>query len=43
MRVRILMGEMKLEGDLKKLVAMQTVEPSDPQKALTKKIAAFTA
>jgi len=38
-----LAGEMKLEGDLKKLVAMQTVEPSEPQKALTKKIAAITA
>jgi hypothetical protein len=38
-----LSGEMQLEGDLKKLVAMQTVEPSEPQKALTKKIAAITA
>jgi hypothetical protein len=38
-----MMGEMQLEGDLKKLVAMQTVEPSDQQKALTKKIAAITA
>lgn len=38
-----LAGEMTLEGDLKKLVAMQTVEPSEPQKALTKKIAAITA
>jgi len=37
-----LAGEMKAEGDLAKLVAMQTVEPSDPQKQLTKKIAAVT-
>lgn len=38
-----LTGEMKVEGDLAKLVAMQTVEPSEPQKALTKRIAAITA
>jgi hypothetical protein len=38
-----LSGEMKVEGDLASLVAMQTVEPSEPQKALTKKIAAITA
>jgi hypothetical protein len=38
-----LAGEMQVEGDLAKLVAMQTVEPSDPQKALTKEIAAITA
>jgi len=38
-----LAGEMQLEGDLKKLVAMQTVEPSEQQKQLTKKIAAITA
>lgn len=37
-----LAGEMKVEGDLAKLVAMQTVEPSDPQKQLTKQIAAIT-
>lgn len=38
-----LTGEMKVEGDLAKLVAMQTVEPSEPQKQLTKRIAAITA
>lgn len=38
-----LTGEMKVEGDLAKLVAMQTVEPSEPQKALTKRIAAITS
>ena len=37
-----LSGEMKVEGDLASLVAMQTVEPSDRQKALTKQIAAVT-
>jgi hypothetical protein len=37
-----LAGEMKVEGDLAKLVAMQTVEPSDPQKKLTRQIAAIT-
>jgi len=37
-----LTGEMKVEGDLAKLVAMQTVEPSEPQKRLTKEIAAIT-
>lgn len=36
-------GKMQVEGDLAKLVAMQTVEPSEPQKALTKQIAAITA
>ena len=35
-------GEMKVEGDLAKLVAMQTVEPSEPQKRLTRQIAAIT-
>ena len=35
-------GEMQVEGDLAKMVAMQTVEPSDPQKQLTKAIAAIT-
>ena len=35
-------GEIRAEGDLSKLVAMQTVEPSEPQKQLTKKIAAIT-
>ena len=34
---------MQVEGDLAKLVAMQTVEPSEPQKRLTKQIAAITA
>jgi hypothetical protein len=38
-----LSGEMQVEGDVGKLVAMQTVEPSDPQKQLTKEIAAITA
>jgi len=37
-----LAGEMQVEGDIAKLVAMQTVEPSDPQKKLTKQIAAIT-
>jgi hypothetical protein len=36
-------GAMQVEGDLAKLVAMQTVEPSEPQKRLTKQIAAITA
>jgi hypothetical protein len=38
-----LSGEMKAEGDLAKLVAMSTVEPSEQQKKLTKQIAAITA
>jgi hypothetical protein len=38
-----LSGEMKVDGDLAKLVALQTVEPSEPQKQLTKKIAEITA
>jgi hypothetical protein len=38
-----LTGEIKVDGDLAKLVAMQTVEPSEPQKALTRRIAAITA
>jgi hypothetical protein len=37
-----LAGEMKVEGDLASLVAMQTVEPSDAQKRLTTQIAAIT-
>lgn len=37
-----LTGEIEVEGDLAQLVAMQTVEPSDPQKQLTKQIAAVT-
>lgn len=36
-------GKMQVEGDLPKLVAMQTVEPSEPQKQLTKRIAEITA
>lgn len=38
-----LSGEIQVDGDLAKLVAMQTVEPSEPQKRLTAKIAAITA
>jgi hypothetical protein len=38
-----LAGEIKAEGDLSKLVAMQTTEPSPPQKLLQQKIAAMTA
>jgi len=37
-----LAGEMQVEGDMAKLVAMQTVEPSEPQKQLTKAIALIT-
>ena len=36
-------GKMQVEGDLAKLVAMQTVEPSEQQKQLTKRIAEITA
>lgn len=35
-------GAIKVDGDLAKLVAMQTVEPSEPQKRLTRQIAAIT-
>jgi hypothetical protein len=38
-----LAGEMKVDGDLAKVVAMQTIDPSAPQKALTVKIAEVTA
>jgi len=38
-----LAGEIKADGDLGKLVALSTVEPSAPQRELTKKIAAITA
>jgi hypothetical protein len=38
-----LAGEMVVEGDLAKLVAMQTVEPSEPQHRLTRRIAEITA
>ena len=37
-----LAGEIRVDGDLSKLVAMQTVEPSEPQNRLTKQIAAIT-
>ena len=36
-------GQIKVDGDLAQLVAMQTVEPSEPQKQLTRQIAAVTA
>lgn len=36
-------GQIKVDGDLAQLVAMQTVEPSEPQKKLTRDIAAVTA
>jgi hypothetical protein len=35
-------GKIMVDGDLAKVVAMQTVEPSEPQKQLAKKIAAIT-
>jgi hypothetical protein len=38
-----LTGEMKAEGDLAGLVAMQMEEPSEPQKQLAQRIAAMTA
>jgi hypothetical protein len=38
-----LTGEMQVDGDLGKLVAMQTVEPSAAQQRLTRAIAAITA
>ncbi|HTM19636.1 MAG TPA: hypothetical protein VL172_03985 [Kofleriaceae bacterium] len=38
-----LAGEIQVEGDLAKLVAMQTIEPSDAQKRLTRRIADITA
>jgi len=37
-----LAGEIKVEGDLAKLVAMQMEEPSAKQKALAREIAAIT-
>jgi hypothetical protein len=37
-----LAGELKAEGDLKQLVAMQMEEPSAKQKALAQQIAAIT-
>ena len=36
-------GGIRVEGDLSKLVAMQTVEPSEPQKQLSRRIAAITS
>lgn len=36
-------GKIQVEGDLAKVVAMQTVEPSEPQMKLTRQIAAITA
>lgn len=36
-------GNIQVEGDLATVVAMQTVEPSEPQKKLTRQIAAITA
>ncbi len=38
-----LAGQIQVDGDLAKVVAMQTVEPSEPQKRLTRQIAAITA
>ncbi len=38
-----LAGEIKVEGDLAKVVAMQTTMPSEPQQRLTREIAAITA
>jgi hypothetical protein len=38
-----LSGEIQVEGDLAKVVAMQTVEPSPPQQELTRRVAAITA
>lgn len=35
-------GAIKVDGDLAKLVAMQTVEPSEPQQRLARQIAAIT-
>jgi hypothetical protein len=35
-------GEIQVDGDLAKLVAMQTLEPSAPQQRLTRQIAAIT-
>jgi hypothetical protein len=35
-------GSIRVDGDLARVVAMQTVEPSEPQKRLTREIAAIT-
>jgi hypothetical protein len=37
-----MLGELTIEGDLAKVVAMQTAEPSNEQKQLATKIAAIT-
>ena len=37
-----LAGEIKVEGDLAKVVAMQTTLPSEPQQRLTREISAIT-
>ena len=36
-------GKIQVDGDLATVVAMQTVEPSEPQKKLSRQIAAITA
>jgi hypothetical protein len=36
-------GKIVVEGDLASVIAMQTVEPSEPQQRLTRQIAALTA
>lgn len=36
-------GTIQVDGDLATVVAMQTVEPSEPQKRLTRQIAAITS
>ncbi len=38
-----LTGEIQVEGDLAKVVAMQTVEPSAKQQELTRRVAAITS
>ncbi len=38
-----LTGEIQVQGDLAKVVAMQTVEPSGPQRELSRKLASITA
>jgi putative sterol carrier protein len=35
-------GQIKVEGDMSKLMAMQTARPSDKQKELLKEISAIT-
>ena len=36
-------GAIRVDGDLSRIVAMQTVEPSEPQRRLTRQIAAITS